>query len=371
MQAVLRSCAAVALAGALVAGGARAQDDGAPGEVARPLDARALRALALDLLGRPPLPEERAAWLGLPLGELADELVGGPEFWRHWYEEQLDHFLLIDNFRPVGPGLEAIPEELERSVLDVRAALHRIALSSSFDQRNPGADTFVTVVMEQLGGMTVQSNARELEIGKAVYDGAPGTFLGRRGETQADVVRNAVEHERFARTFVEREHRRLLHADPAPRDLAAWSRELHRDPTIYADLVREWLLSPAWSARVERRHPLPNRLFVRALFVDLCGRLPDPDEARRLRIALDGLSDPGPLRAVLARLLLDSGAAQVPAREEVEDPTAWLRELFPRLLGRAPSEAELAEFAAAFHDPACRPATAVYALVSHPEYQTY
>jgi hypothetical protein len=55
----------------------------------------------------------------------------------------------------------------------------------------------------------------------------------------------------------------------------------------------------------------------------------------------------------------------------VRDPTAWVAGLFERLLGRAASEAELAAFVSAFHDPACKPGTVVYAIVSHPEYHRY
>ncbi len=90
-----------------------------------------------------------------------------------------------------------------------------------------------------------------------------------------------------------------------------------------------------------------------------------------MRDALDGLSDPGPLRSILARLLLDSGTAALPARAEIEDPTAWIAELFERLLGRTASAEELRTFVTAFHDPACRPSTVVYALISHPEYHRY
>jgi hypothetical protein len=74
---------------------------------------------------------------------------------------------------------------------------------------------------------------------------------------------------------------------------------------------------------------------------------------------------------VLARVLIDSGAVKVPEKATISDPTAWISGLFRRLFGREASPDELREFVTAFHDPACRPQTVLYALVTHPEYQTY
>jgi hypothetical protein len=70
-------------------------------------------------------------------------------------------------------------------------------------------------------------------------------------------------------------------------------------------------------------------------------------------------------------LLIDSGKVPLPERDEIEDPTSWVADLFLRLLGREASQEELRVFVTAFHDPACRPSTVVYALVSHPEYHRF
>ena len=335
---------------------------------ARPLDDRALRAVFLDLVGRPPRLSEREVWFGRERAALLDDLVGGVDFWRHWFDEQLYYFLLIDNFRPRTEELLALPEALAAGRASVREAIHRIALSSSFDQRNPGADTFVTVVLEQLDGVEVQRDPRTLEIGKALYDGRPGRFLGQTGDCQSDVVRIAIEDRRFERSLVAREHARWLGAEPAASDLAAEARALRRDPGAFTQLVRGWFLSPAYDARLARELPLENRHFVNALYVDLLDRAPDPDQRRRLRSALDGLSDPLPLRSVFARALLDSGSVPLPEKASIEDPTTWVADQFRRLLGRPATRDELATFVEAFHDPACRVSTVLQALLSHPEY---
>jgi len=348
-----------------------APQDAAPVTPGSPVTPRELRAISIDLLGRPPTLAERAAWSKQSASELGAALVGSPEFWERWHEEQLYYFLLINNFRPQGERIAALPGELAAGQLDVRAAVHRIALSSSFEQRNPGADTFVTVVMEQLAGLEVPKNTRELEIGKKVYDGAPGTFLGQSGRNQADIVRIAVESAWFDKHFLAREHQRLVHARPEPAALQAWVARFRKDVRCYPELVREWLASAAYARRVREGVPLENRLFVRTLYVDLLDRLPTRGEAEPLREALDGLADPAPLRGVVARLILDSGKARVPKREELGAHPAWVEGLFLRLLGRAPEPAEAATFVATLADPACRPEIVVYALVSSPEYARY
>lgn len=352
----------------------RDQDDPTRTTEAQPahaLDAGRLRAVFLDLAGRPPFVAERERWFGEGLGPFLDEFLASEPYWQNWVEEELYYFLLIDNFRPESERVVALPAELAAGRLDVRDAIHRIALSSSFDQRNPGADTFVTVVMEQLCGMTVQKNTRELEIGKTAYDGSPGRFLGKTAASQAGVVANAIEAKAFATTYLERHYRRFARTEPASKELGAWSREFRKDPRAYTSLVRDWMHSDAYEQRLASRESKPNRMFVKALFVDLLDRLPAEDEARRMRTALDGLSDPGPLRSVLARLLLDSGQVGLPPKEQISNPTEWIAAWFPKLLGRDATEGELATFVEAFHEPETRPETVIYALVSIPEYHHY
>lgn len=348
-------------------------EDPAPAKPAavRVLDARALRSIHMDLLGRPPLAAEIDRQNGQPFSEVVADLIARPEFYGHWFEEQLYYFLLVNNFRPQSERITSIPAELTAGKVDVREAIHRIALSSNFDQRNPGADTFVTVVMEQLAGMEVQRNVRDLEIGKKIYDGGEGTFLGSPGKCQADVVRIALSSRAFARHFVGREYERLVHKKPDSAEWNAATAEFARDPSVYASLAQRWVLSDAYQSRLDARVPIGNRQFVRSLFVDLLDRLPTDEEAEPMRQALDGLSDPVPLRSVLVRMMLDSGRIPVPKREAVTDAPAWIRARFLRYYGREPSDTELAVFIAAWNEPECRPQTILCALLSSPEYQRY
>jgi hypothetical protein len=347
------------------------QDQQTEARPARALDPRLLRTVFLDLVGRPPYPGEREEWSGKGLHQLLDSVLGGPEFWNHWFDDQLYYFLLIDNFRPANESAQEVPQKLAEGRLHVRDALHRIALSPTFDQRNPGADTFVTVVMEQICGIRVQNNTRELEIGKRVYDGSKGLFLGSHGDTQSDIVRIAIEHKKAARHFLQREFDRIVRSAPPKKDMGGWVRRLNRDPASYPGILREWMLSEGYNKRLDTPVLKSNRLFVRALFVDLLGRLPNDKEVEPMRNALDGLSDSRPLRSVLVRLLLDSGSVPLAKKAEIEDPTAWISGLFQRLLGRNATPEELKEFVTVFHMPECRPETILVALLSHAEYHKY
>lgn len=345
--------------------------DGVPPASEWIVDARTLRSLSMDLLGRPPLRAEVAQRTDKPAAALLDALVGAPEFWNHWLEEQLYYFLLVNNFRPESERIQAIPADLAARKLDVREAIHLIALSSNFDQRNPGADTFVTVVLEQLDGIEVQKNARELDIGKKLYDGRQGVFLGSAGNSQADVVRIAVTNTAFARHFVGREYERLVHRKPDAKELVTSATDFSKDPASYPILVRRWLASDAYRNRLEQRVPASNRLFVRALFVDLFDRMPAAEESEPMREALDGLSDPTPLRAILVRMLLDSGQVAVDRRADIKDAGEWIGRQFRRLLCRAPTDSELATFVVALQQPDCRPETILCAILASAEYQRY
>lgn len=334
------------------------------------IDDRWLRALCIDLLGRPPLTSERERWLGKPLGDVLDDLWGLEMTWAHWLEEQLYYFMLIDQFRPVGTSLDELPGRLQEGTLTAGEALHRIGLSTSFDLRNPGADTFVTVVMEQFCGIEVQSSRRELEIGKGAYDGRAGVFMGSRAKSQSDVVEVAAGHKDAARFLVGREYERLTRAPMAKRDRARAGKRLHREPRAYSDLVKEWMSSEAYAERVSRGALMSNRTWVRAVHVDLGAAPPSGATTEALRSALDGLGDPAPLRSTIARMLLDAEGTRAPRGPDLEDAGAWVGDVFQRLLGRAPTEEEKAAFTRVASGTGDGPTLVLYTLLSSSEYES-
>ena len=340
-----------------------------PTQSPRELDAGELRRVCLDLLGRPPLADERARWIGQPAEATLVAITESRGFWAQWLEEQLWYFLLVDQFAPRGDSVLRLPDALEAGELDVRDAVHRLALAPNFDQRNPGADTFVTVVMEQLCGLSVDKQRRELEFGKKMYDGAQTRFLGGEGRTQSDVVKLAVQSESFARHYLTREHERLAHAKADPRAMAQWAKRFHKDPREYPLLVREWLSGESLERRLATRRPISNRVWARSLHVDLLEAEPTREQTEPMRQALDSLADPAPLRSVMARLLLDGGKAKIEPLGS--DRAAWARAQWLRVLGREPRADELTAVVDALAQPACRVETVLYALVTSEEAASY
>ncbi len=335
----------------------------------QPLDGEWLRALSIDLHGRPPLESERERWIGRPRAAYVRAALGTEEAWQHWLGEQLYYFMLIDRFRPVGTGLDELPAMLARGAISPRDALHRIALCTSFDLRNPGADTFVTVVMEQFCGIEVQRATRELEIGKTAYDGGTGVFLGEKATCQSDVIRIAVEHKQAARHLIEREHLRICRAPLSAKGRSKVVKEIHSKPRRLAEVMEDWFVSEAYEQRVERGAPMENHIWVRTVFVDLSGGLPGPDDVEALRSALDGLGDPAPLRSAVVRMLLASEGTRAPRRAEIGDGGGWVAATFQRLLGRAPSAKERAVFREVAVSGEDGPETVLYTILTSAEYE--
>jgi len=366
---------ATVLAAALLALAPRAAaQDAAPPAAGATLNlgnARHVRALYLDLLGRTPDADE----LELARSSRADVLLrllcGSREFWEHWYEDELYFFLLIDNARPAeAPGEDGLPARLAAGRLGVLDAEREIVTGSAFNRANPGNDTFVSVVFEQLLGLRVQDSPALLQAGKQMYDGQPATLFGQRGSSQADVVGIVARQPGFAETFVQRQYRRLVGAAPAREDGKRWAAALREQPDAFPALAAEWLASPAYAERLKTLRPKTDTQFIRGLYVDLTGERPAPDQLQRLRGALGVLADTGPLRAVIARSLLDQQAERLPCRGEVEGD-AFVTATFERYLGRAPSTEEQQDFLVIYGQEDCQPATLVRAIVTHWEYQYY
>jgi hypothetical protein len=128
--------------------------------------------------------------------------------------------------------------------------------------------------------------------------------------------------------------------------------------------------------------------FVRGLYADLLGRTPETFEltlsfngVQQPRIPLDeeaivtrtieGLGDSLPMRNLVAKGLLHSAGVTIPAKASVEDPRAYIRDQFRRLLGREPNTYELEQFAGEWtKDPAVGPRTIIRAIVGSREYQS-
>ena len=175
-------------------------------------DAVYLRRLHHDVVNRPPSPAELGALQGMPLDRVSKQVWRRREAMEEWLEEELYFYLLIDRFRPRTPAIEDLPDRLARGRASARDATAEILLSTGFSLRNPGNDTFVTVVLEQCLGMKVQERkgAAELEAGKQMYDGRTAKLCGQEGSSQSDIVRIALGQDAFRARLLDRHHQRFF-----------------------------------------------------------------------------------------------------------------------------------------------------------------
>jgi hypothetical protein len=283
---------------------------------------RLIRRLHLDLKSRSPRLEEIAQWYDKPHEEMVCAFLRDEETWTSWFEGQLFYFLLLDSFRPKEGPLMALPGKLAKGEMSVPRAVEEIVRSQYFNARNPGNDTFVTVVLEQCLGMTVQDkrNIPTLEAGKKMYDGYKAKVFKADGDSQADFVRIVFAQPDLYRHLLRRTWKDLHGTDIDPKQLEEWAASCAARPEGFAALLEEWLLAPAYvegAAKPRLKSEIP---YVRALFLDTLDRLPDYDELRNVRNAFLSLADPTPIRLVMGRVLLESREARLPA--SAVDPRA-------------------------------------------------
>lgn len=333
-------------------------------------DRRAVRGMYLDLVGRVPTPIELMMAAGHDQEALADRLLGSLEFYENLYELELYYFLLLDNFRPKTPQMDSIPARLMNRQLSVKDAFQEIVISQYFNARNPGNDTFVSVVFEQLLGITVQDEPKLLDAGKAMYDGAKATIFGKQGDRQSDIVSIVMAEEGLATQLLGRHYERVIGRPASKGDLERWSAAFRVDPFAYEDIVREWVTSPEYAAAGATLRKKTDHMWIRSLFVDLLERKPSFAEYRNFRNAVQALSDSSPVRAVLSKVIVDSGQAVAP-EFSAKEPRDFVVACFRRYLGRAPSPAESAAFTEALSQPDGRPELLIAAILTSAEYQHY
>ena len=332
---------------------------------------RRVRALFFDTRGRGPTAAERDALIGIPHEAAVDRLLAQPEAWDAWLERECFYYLLIDRFRPVSDRVRALPARLAAREATVLDATREIVVSAEFNARNPGNDTFVTVVLEQLLGVVVQAEPAVLAAGKRMYDGYAARLYNEVGRSQSDIVKIVLSRRAFADRFVERQYRAVFGKAASKEVVARDAARLHADPACWPAVLREWLVSDEWRARARIPRPKGDQVFLRTLFVDILGREPTFDEFRNSRNAFQALSDPAPVRNVLAGLLVDSPSAKFPSKAELTRPADFVKGLFLDLLGREPTQKEVDAFVATLGEYGCEPKTLVLALVTSPEYQYY
>ncbi|MBI2921504.1 MAG: FHA domain-containing protein [Planctomycetes bacterium] len=329
-------------------------------------DLRIAREFHFDLLGRAPTEAEVQAAGAETRGELADRLLRSVEHFEMWYEEELFYFLLLDNFHPATERLTSIPKRLSAGALTLPDAVHEIVISQYFNHRNPGNDTYVTVILEQLLGIVVQDQPMLLKVGKQMYDGYEGKLFNESGASQSDLVSIVLKQKGFHEILLQRLHRGLTgEAIPAGLLEQAVAR-VAADPKAFHEVQKEWLLGDDYLARAQGLRRKSDHQFIRSLYVDLLGRRPTWEEFRSFRNALQALADPTPIRSVLAKVMADSKEMAEP---KASDAKQWVRDTFRKLVGRSPTESEVSAFAAAVEKGKAR--LAIQAIIDSEEYQHY
>ena len=328
-----------------------------------PLGPGSLRSLFMDLFGRPPLAEERGKWSGRSRSELVGWALHVEEFWRNWLDEQLYFFLLIDNFRPdhreasrrSPANSPEVPSERSRPCTG-------FASPPASTDGNPGPDTFVTVVMEQLLGIEVQRNPRELEIGKKVYDGARGRSWAVRAAPRPMSCTSPSRITALLATSSGGEYERLLRRQPREQELDAWVTTLEQDPFALPSILQGWFLSSPYDAspRVPSSAPQPAVHSRPVRRSPRSGSRPRGGRAlargarwsRELRAPAITRRSPHPrLRRVV-----------FPSAKTSGDARAWTQELFGAPRSGDRPHLPNSTFAECFADPACRPATILSTL---------
>ncbi|MBI5366762.1 MAG: hypothetical protein HZA54_06975, partial [Planctomycetes bacterium] len=331
---------------------------------------RATRRYYMDLLGRAPSDAEYAAAAGMTADELLGQLVRSADHYETWYEDQLFFFLLLDNFRPATENLTAIPERLANGEITVRDAIHEIVISQYFNARNPGNDTYVTVILEQLLGIVVQDRKEVLERGKKMYDGYPNEIFSQKGANQSDLVYIVLQQGEFAELFLKRCYTSLLGRAPAKDALAAAALRFAKEPESFPEIEKGWLLSPEYQDGLAKPKTKNDHMFIRSLYMDLLSRKPSYQEFRSMRNALLALSDSGPIRSVLTKVIVDSEKVAAPEKEKLE-LAPWLKANYVRYLCREPSAEELDLFAQVLAGKGATPKTLLLAILTSKEYQSY
>ena len=332
---------------------------------------RLTRALYLDLVGRTPTEEELGLIASLSHEKRVDKLLASREAWEHWFDEEAFFFLLIDRFRPVSDRLANVAERMRDDHTTFRDAHMEFALSAEFNSRNPGNDTYVSVVLEQFLGIEVQKEHKLLNAAKKMYDGGVDRIFKQKGNSQSDVVRITLEQPDYVEMFVTRMETRYLDQPLAKEEHDIAVARLRLDPKELRALLREWLTSDIYTSEDRAPKAKDDHQFIRSLFVDLLGRPPALQEFRNMRNALQALTDPAPLRGVLAKVMLDSASVLPPRQGKGVDTKTTITELFHRFLGRDPSGKELGAFVNAFEYDKATWKTAALALLTSPHYQYY
>ncbi|MGE0191644.1 MAG: hypothetical protein AB7T63_06330 [Planctomycetota bacterium] len=360
-------------------GGGRQAGDPASASVLERLEPEMLvrvRRLYIDLLGRPPRPDEAWADGRRNTDALAADLLGRAEHGRCVVEDATVALGLVDDDRPTSaqardlalrvPSEGLSPVDIERVLLLDPAARRVLADPAA------GPDLLGAVLT------SVASDGR-LEPGDAGREVAAAFARVLAGEGPQDIpglgridgVAGALDallaSEAFADVAVRRYLGRVVGEDMAARHLLEARLAIREGPAAWRQLVVRLVTERAREQGTTRR-PKGRLRLLRSLFVDLLGRRPTDRELVALVRATDRLPGEMAPHTVLAKVLLDSGQVGLPLLVDIPDAPRWLTDRFLLHLGRRPAPDELEAYGRVLLDPDGGVELVVLALVTNAEY---
>jgi hypothetical protein len=374
------------------------------------------RAVYIDLLGRGPTEEEMARDSAKPPAELVRELCGRYEFWDWFYEQELFHLDLTDNYRPISeedPEYHylGIPAMLNNRKITWVEALRQVLHGVYFHAKNYGDEDYPRGLWFALYGADIldepipankdpileiarnmytegkiledpnelkDPKAKKKPVAKKVAKEWP--LFGKNGKNRADLLDICLAQPRFVETFVRRVYKRYTGMDPTQAEVdtsvkmlqEGWKprKEGTRANEALPQVVAMWCTGDRYLAKLREYRRKNDAAFIRTLYVDLLNRTPEFHEFWGAYRIIRSLSDNEPLRSIVATMMVDSDESDIPTKAEIVRDE-WIKETLMKLYCRAPKGAEVQGLDVILRDAACTTKTLVRALVTHPEYQFY
>lgn len=325
-----------------------------------------LRRLYLDVLGRPPTPDEAVAEERKGLMELVRNLLLRAEGGRAWVEELCARLGLYDEYRPVGDDARALALRIPSEGTPPHVVEGTLARDPSFLRRHPPgrelAQAIATLLLDRAPTEEEVRAAIELAAGRAAD--VPG--LGRVADSRAWLVA-VLDSPTFLRAALLRRLGRFLDSGDAAKQLERALGAVQEGPRRWAALQEEILLGTRHAER-KRLRPKDTVTFLRSLFVDLLERRPTDRELAALVRAVEAMPGQGAAFAAVVRILIDSGGAPIPLLVEIRDGPGWVTDRFLRYLGRKPETSELKAYGEALLHPQGGPELVIAALLTGAEY---
>lgn len=379
-----------------------------------PADRRKVtRAVYIDLLGRGPTEDEMARDSAKPEAELVRELCGRYEFWDWFYEQELFHLDLTDNYRPISeeePEYHylSIPAQLYNKKTTWMQALRQILWGVYFHAKNYGDEDYPRGMWLALYGTNIYDEESTLDQARRMYtegeiDKEPEPdkkdpkakktpvvkkkvekewkLYGKVGKNRSDLIDIALSQPRFLEFFVRRVYARYTGMEPTEAEVKQSVQMLGDGWKVggkpgapakeaLSQVIAGWCTTDKYLAKLREYRRKNDAAYIRTLYVDLLNRTPEYHEFWGAYRIVRSLTDNEPLRSIVATMMVDSDETDIPTKAEIVRDE-WIKETLMKLYCRNPKPAEVSGLDAILREQPCTTKMLVRALVTHPEYQFY